>query len=210
MSRERSKAEKVYSLKDNYTYEGVEIGQIRQTDGWNNFDITKDKVIVDEEYVLCQNKKIKIQVCHTNSKKENKACMIYFHGGGFVSGSIEVTKNICKAIAGFGDAVVVNVDYSLAPEYKYPIAIEEGFKVIDYIRSNAGRYKINLDNISVCGDSAGGNIAGGIAVRDSKRNKPVISKQVLIYPMVVADIKSEMKNVRGERNYTTYQMMIIR
>jgi acetyl esterase len=108
--------------------------------------------------------------------------LIYFHGGGWVLGDLDSHDHVCRAMANAVPCVVASVDYRLAPETKFPAAVEDSYAALEWIAANAGELGIDSGRIAVGGDSAGGNLAAVICqmARDRKGPKPVY--QVLIYP----------------------------
>jgi len=97
--------------------------------------------------------------------------LLYFHGGGFVYGSIESHDKICRWLAHGAGAVVVSVDYRLAPEYKFPTPLDEAAAVLDWIVASADERGIDPARIGMGGDSAGASITLGTALtlRDADR-----------------------------------------
>ena len=116
------------------------------------------------------------------SLEENLPVILFFHGGGFVSGSLETHENFSRKLSNETSAVVVSVGYSLAPEAKFPTPIEEGFAVLKWIEHNAALLKINPEKIVLAGDSAGGTMATAISMKARDANGPAIALQVLFYP----------------------------
>lgn len=110
--------------------------------------------------------------------------MIYFHGGGFVFGDIETYDPICRRVARISDATVVSVDYRLAPEYKFPCAVEDAYNALKFVVENAKDIRVDADKIVVAGDSAGGNLAAAVSILCRDKGKGWIKKQVLIYPVL--------------------------
>ena len=108
--------------------------------------------------------------------------ILFLHGGGFVSGSLETHENFSRKLAKETSTVVVSVGYSLAPGGKFPTPIEEGYAVLQWIEDNAARLKINQEKIIVAGDSSGGTTAAAIAMKARDLNGPAIALQVLFYP----------------------------
>lgn len=114
-----------------------------------------------------------------------RPCLIYIHGGGWIAGSVHTMENPCKLIAELADAVVFNIDYSLAPESPYPVAVVQLWYVVSYIYRRAEDFGIDRNKIMVAGDSAGGNLAAALTLRNAREGKNYIAAQYLIYPCVV-------------------------
>ncbi len=111
-----------------------------------------------------------------------RPALIYFHGGGFVIGSVETHDALCRAIAKESDAIVVSVEYRLAPEHKFPAAVEDAHAATVWAVANAERLGIDARRLAVGGDSAGGNLATVVALRCRDESGPALAGQVLIYP----------------------------
>ena len=114
----------------------------------------------------------------------------YFHGGGFVSGSVDAWDGVCRRIAKESGAVVVSVDYRLAPEHRVPRARSTTATPPSRGRSRTPTtLGADGDRVAVAGDSAGGNLAAAIALR-ARVEGPALQAQVLIYPVVSPDCSS--------------------
>lgn len=110
--------------------------------------------------------------------------LLFFHGGGFVCGSLNEFDTICTYISQGASCIVVSVDYRLAPEYKYPAAIEDVKNVLNWIQSNSSKIKGDASRIAVAGDSAGANLAAVATLIARENSFPSIVFQVLISPWV--------------------------
>ncbi len=110
-------------------------------------------------------------------------CLIYYHGGGFVIGSLDTADATCRTLANEAGVRVISVDYRLAPENKFPAAVEDAIAALRYIEANAMEFDIDPNRIAVGGDSAGGNLAAVVALMARDTGAPKLSYQLLIYPM---------------------------
>ena len=117
-----------------------------------------------------------------------RPALVYFHGGGFVFGDLDTHDAVCRALAKESGAVVISVDYRLAPEHKFPAAVEDSYAVTLWVAANAERLGIDAGCIGVGGDSAGGNLATVVAMRCRDAGGPALASQLLIYP--VTDVSS--------------------
>jgi len=109
---------------------------------------------------------------------------VFYHGGGFVLCDLDTHDNICRALAKRANAVVVAVDYRLAPEHKFPASLEDCLDVTCWVAANAAALRIDPRRLAVVGDSAGANMATVIARRARDARGPAIALQVLVYPIV--------------------------
>ncbi|MBA2715444.1 MAG: alpha/beta hydrolase [Rubrobacteraceae bacterium] len=110
--------------------------------------------------------------------------MMYFHGGGYVKGGVVDTDAFCRRLARTTGNVVVSVDYRLAPEHPYPAALDDAYHSSLWAYENAGVLGGAKDSFSVCGESAGGNLAAVICLLTRSSPEIEISRQVLLQPVV--------------------------
>lgn len=110
--------------------------------------------------------------------------ILYMHGGGFSIGSPDTSENLCRAIARAANAVLISVDYSLAPEHKFPFALEECYRVALWIDDYDVALNVRSDQLAIAGDSAGGNLAAGLCLLALERKDFVPVYQVLICPLL--------------------------
>jgi len=108
--------------------------------------------------------------------------LIFFHGGGWVIGDLESHDQACRALANATPCVVVAVDYRLAPEHKFPAAVEDAVAATCWIAGNAASLGIDANRLAVGGDSAGGNLATVVSLDARDRGSPKLTFQLLIYP----------------------------
>jgi acetyl esterase len=108
--------------------------------------------------------------------------LIYFHGGGWVLGDLESHDHVCRALANSTPCVVISVDYRLAPEHKFPAAVDDSYAATVWIAEHASELGIDDSRIAVGGDSAGGNLAAVVSQMARDRSGPKLVFQLLIYP----------------------------
>jgi len=112
--------------------------------------------------------------------------ILYMHGGGWVVGSIASHDNICRKLANRSAAIVISVGYRLAPESKFPAAVEDVYAALRWAHAEAGSFGGDPGSLAVAGDSAGGNLAAAICLVTRDRGGPPIRFQALAYPAVDA------------------------
>lgn len=118
---------------------------------------------------------------YADSDAENQPCVVYFHGGGWVIGDLDLADSTARDLAMISQATVVSVDYRLAPEHPFPAAHEDAVAVTRAILSGVSGLSVNPAAVAVAGDSAGGNLAAGVS-QALRHEEPQIAHQVLIYP----------------------------
>jgi acetyl esterase len=125
--------------------------------------------------------------------------LVFYHGGGWVLGSIESHDAICRELANLASCIVVSVEYRLAPEHKFPAAVEDAYESLEWIVANAADLGIDLDRIAVGGDSAGGNLATVSCLIAKERSGPRVVHQLLLYPSAgpAAEYPSMEENAEG-------------
>lgn len=108
--------------------------------------------------------------------------LLYFHGGGMIGGSIDSFDYFARRLAAETGAVVVSVDYRLAPEHKYPVANDEAYAAWLWLLENHHLHGIHADLIGVAGDSAGGSLAASVSLRAGEAGGKIPAVQLLMYP----------------------------
>jgi acetyl esterase len=109
--------------------------------------------------------------------------VVYFHGGGWVIGDLEVVDQPCRQLASAAGAIVVSVDYRLAPEHRYPAAFDDCYAATVWVGAHAAEIGGDPARLAVAGDSAGGNLAAAVALAARDRGGPELAAQLLIYPV---------------------------
>lgn len=113
---------------------------------------------------------------------DTQPALIYFHGGGWVIGSLDSHDGVCRGLANGANCTVLSVDYRLAPEHKFPAAVEDAVAATQWIAETAKELGIDAGRLAVGGDSAGGNLAAVVAQHARDRGAPKLRFQLLIYP----------------------------
>jgi acetyl esterase len=108
--------------------------------------------------------------------------VVYFHGGGFAIGSIGLMDNVARELAYASGAVVVSVEYRLAPENPYPAGFDDCYAVTRWALANTARFGVSARRVAVAGESAGGNLAAVVAIRVRDEGAGELAGQALLYP----------------------------
>ena len=126
---------------------------------------------------------------------------VYYHGGGWVLGDLEVVDPILRAVTNSTECLVVSVDYRLAPEHPFPVAPEDCYAATKWVAENISAYNGDPSRIAVGGDSAGGNLAAVIPLMAKDRQGPAIAYQVLLYPGTDFSFDTQSYLVNGKGHY---------
>jgi acetyl esterase len=110
--------------------------------------------------------------------------LIYFHGGGFILGTLDSCDRVCRDLAHLSGRVVVSVDYRLAPEHPFPAAVEDACAATKYVLEHAGEFGIDENQIAIGGESAGANLAAVTALKLRGTGARPLTFQLLVYPQV--------------------------
>jgi len=143
--------------------------------------------IEDREIPVGPDGKINIRIVRPQGRTDLLPAVLYFHGGGWVLGDCDTHDRLIRQLANGGRAAVVFVEFTRAPEAKYPVAIEEAYAATRYIAENGRRLNVDGSKLVVAGDSVGGNMAAAVTLLASERGGPAIDFQVLFYPVTDAD-----------------------
>ena len=112
-------------------------------------------------------------------KTDNENVILYFHGGGYVLNSIETHDPTVSYFAEKLRTKIYSLEYSLSPEHKFPFALEEAMTALDWLIGKG----VAIENISLCGDSAGAHLAASVTHHLADNQRPNVHSQFLIYPM---------------------------
>lgn len=144
---------------------------------------------------------------YTPAGAEPFPVLLYFHGGGWVIGSPNTVHATCALLANRAGAVVVSVDYRLAPEHKFPAAAEDCYAATVWAAENARSFGGDPRRIAVAGDSAGGNLAAVVSIMARDKGYPELAYQVLIYPVTDHNFETPSYRENGTDYFLTTTMM---
>jgi acetyl esterase len=129
---------------------------------------------------------VSVRVYYPSGKSMNRVhpLTIFYHGGGFVLGSVEDYHSMASKLARVTGQIIVSVDYRLAPEHPYPAAVKDCYAVLQWIQHYGSKLGADTTRITVMGDSAGGNLATVMTLKCHDQKRPQPYRQVLLYPAV--------------------------
>lgn len=135
--------------------------------------------------------------------------LLFFHGGGWVTGNIDTYNNVCANLSSTTGCKVLSVDYRLAPEYPFPCGLEDCYFVAKEIFSHSEEFfGIAPEQITLIGDSAGGNLAAALSIMARDRGEFLPKKQILLYPAVNNDFSENSPFDSIRENGTDYLLTI--
>ncbi|BCM65079.1 MULTISPECIES: alpha/beta hydrolase [Streptomyces] len=129
--------------------------------------------------------------------QQARGAVVWLHGGGYVMGSVDTEHPWAARMASLSGAVVVSVDYRLAPEHPFPAALDDGYAVLTWLAEHAAELGIDPGRIAVGGHSAGGGLAAAVALRARDRQGPPIRFQLLNQPQL-----DDRQETWSQRNFT--------
>jgi len=108
--------------------------------------------------------------------------VVYYHGGGMIVGTLDSYDGLARNLSRSIGATVFSVDYRLAPEFTYPVGSDEAYEALCWVSEQAATFGVDARRIAVAGDSAGGGLAAGVALRSRDEGGPALAAQILLYP----------------------------
>jgi len=131
--------------------------------------------------VEANSEKIPVRI-YTPENGEKFPIIIYSHGGTWISGNLDTHDTVCRKLSQNTNAIVISVDYRLAPENPFPAGLNDVYNILQWTYKNAESINGDEKHIALVGDSAGGNLSAAVSLMARDKNGPQISCQVLIYP----------------------------
>jgi len=131
----------------------------------------------------------------------------WFHGGGWVLGDLETADSTCRSLTAKTGAIVVSVDYRLAPENPYPAGVDDALAAVSWVAANAQGIGGDPDRVAVGGDSAGGNLATVTALQAKRNGGPKLCYQLLAYPVTDGMMSCPSYEENGEGYQLTADAM---
>lgn len=192
------------------SFDGIEVEASRHLADLKRLDPLKifykkiDYKIYNEVY------EVPIRIFFPNEKAYENAgpnqhkMMLFIHGGGWVTESVDNYERICARLADATEQVVVSVDYRLAPEYKFPVGLEDCYAVAKALFTNRFILNVAPEDITLIGDSAGGNLAAALSLMARDRGEFLPRRQILIYPAVCSDYSEDSPFESVRENGTDY------
>jgi len=134
--------------------------------------------------------------------------IVYLHGGGWVFGDQHTHERLIRELVIGAESAVIFPDYSLSPESRYPVAIEESYSVVRWVAEHGEQYRLNPEHLTVAGDGTGGNMTAAITLMAKERGGPFIQRQLLFYPVTNAAFDTDSYHEFAEGYYLRRNRMM--
>lgn len=179
-------------------FEHMTVPQAREaTKGFLDLQGEPEEIATEDRTIPGPVGEIPIRI-YTPAGEGPKPVIVYFHGGGWVIGELDTVDNPLRRIANRAGAVVVSVDYRLAPEHRYPAAFDDSYAATAWVAEHAAELGGDPERIAVSGDSAGANLAAAVTIAARDRLGPRLAAQLLIYPVTDFNFTTESYGQNGE------------
>ena len=192
------------------SFDGIEVeasrhlADLKRLDPMKIFYKTIDYKIYNGEYEVPTRIFFPNEKAFENAGPNQHKVMLFIHGGGWVTESVDNYERICARLADATEHVVVSVDYRLAPEYKFPCGLEDCYAAAKAIYMNRFILNVDPEDITLIGDSAGGNLAAALSLLARDRGEFLPRRQILIYPAVNNDYSDNSPFESVRENGTDY------
>lgn len=143
-------------------------------------------------------------------ERSHLAVLLFFHGGGWVTESVETYNRVCARMAQTTGCIVASVEYRLAPEYRFPAAFEDCYEAAKTLYTNHSILKIHPDQITIIGDSAGGNLTAAVCLKARDTGDFTPKRQILIYPALYNCYTEESPYPSVQENGTDYLLTSVK
>ena len=159
----------------------------KMVDGVVTLSYNEDKINnlcdIQNKIIKCNSTELPIRVYRPKNNRNKLPTLIYYHGGGFVLGTLQMYDYLCATFSSKCNIQVISIDYRLAPEHKFPLPVTDSISAYNMLYDNANNYNIDITQLGISGDSAGGNLAT-VVTSDAIKNNRMPRFQLLIYPVV--------------------------
>lgn len=150
---------------------------------------------------------VPVRFIRPEDNKDKLPVIFYIHGAGWVFGSTKTHDKLVRELAVRTNSVVVFPEYTLSPEAKYPTAIEQNYDVLQQLKEVADEKKLDINKLTVAGDSVGGNMATVMTIMTEQRKGLPINQQLLYYPVTNAEFDTESYNQFAENYFLAKEGM---
>lgn len=187
---------------------GIKVKPARYMADLKGIDLLKIFHRTTDYYVENNGYKIPIRLYLPKEMQGERKALLFFHGGGWVTESVDSYERICAKLTEATNQIIVSVEYRLAPEYPFPAGFEDCYRVAEAMFNEKLIKDMPPENITLIGDSAGGNLVAGVCqkARDTGDFSP--RRQILIYPAVNSDYSEKSPYMSVQENGTDFFLTV--
>ena len=195
-------AEKILEIFKSIELSDMKVEDVRNMMGINSVSLKKEEMQSIRDFAF-EHHGFRIPCRLYEPRGSSDALILYFHGGGFIFGDIELFDGVARSAAKNSGCKVLSVEYRLAPEHKFPAAVEDAYEAYLWVRKNTGKFGIDQHKIAIAGDSAGANltVVTGMRLKDNKIDLPKL--ETLFYPALGPDLFTESLREYGKGYFLT-------
>lgn len=157
-----------------------------------------------DHLIPCGDHDVPVRIFAPDPGPLGRPVLLFFHGGGWVTGSIDDYNGLCAGLAKATGQIVASVDYRLAPEYKFPEGLNDCYAVAQSLFKTPNVLCVKPEQITLIGDSAGGNLAAAVSLMARDRGEFLPRRQILVYPATQADHSEQSPFASVRENGTGY------
>lgn len=177
-------------------------------DNVQKVDVEKMPADIEERKIPMGTKgEVSVHIVRPKDNHEVLPVVMYFHGGGWILGNFGTHERLIREIANGAKAAVVFVNYSLSPEAKFPVAINEAYAATKWVAENGQTIQVDPSRLAVAGDSVGGNMAIAVTLLAKEHHGPKIDFQLLFYPVTNAAFDTASYKEFAEGPWLTLKAM---
>jgi acetyl esterase len=174
------------------------------------FHIPQDHLMnilkVEDKTIVGRNGEIPLRI-YTPKIGSDLPVIVNLLRGGFVFGSVDEAETVCRQLSNTTGAIVISVEYRLAPEHTFPIPLEDCYDATLWASKNASSFSGNPDKVIICGESAGGNLAAAVALMNRDQNQISLAGQLLLYPVLTTGLNPECYEMSPDKHLLSFENM---
>ncbi|WP_427873625.1 alpha/beta hydrolase [Flavobacterium sp. MMS24-S5] len=173
----------------------------------NAFKVDLSGIEESEKEITADGYKIKLNIVRPAGAKGKLPVFMFIHGGGWVLGDYHTHKRMVRDLTVLTGYVGVFVNYSLAPEHKYPQPVNEVYAAAKWIAAHGSEINVDGSKLGIVGNSAGGNLATASALMAKEKGTPLYKVQILFWPVTDANFETESYKLYGKQRFLTDSLM---
>jgi acetyl esterase len=173
----------------------------------NAFKVDLSGIEESEKEIIADGYKVKLNIVRPKGVKGKLPVFMFIHGGGWVLGDYPTHKRMVRDLTVLTGYVGVFVNYSLAPETKYPQPVNEVYAAAKWIAANGDQINVDGSKLGIVGNSAGGNLATASALMAKEKGTPLYKVQILFWPVTDANFETESYKKYGKQRFLTDTLM---